>query len=62
MITYDEHGGFFDHVPPPQHGVPPPDGHVSNSSYPQPFCPHFNSIYLRDRRLASRLSILTAWV
>jgi len=26
VITYDEHGGFFDHVPPPQEGVPNPDG------------------------------------
>mgnify|MGYP003639949127 CR=1 FL=1 len=25
LITYDEHGGFYDHVPPPQTGVPPPD-------------------------------------
>jgi len=25
LITYDEHGGFFDHVPPPT-GVPNPDG------------------------------------
>lgn len=25
LITYDEHGGFFDHVPPPQRGVPSPD-------------------------------------
>lgn len=25
IITYDEHGGFFDHVPPPT-GVPNPDG------------------------------------
>lgn len=25
MITYDEHGGFFDHVPPPAN-VPSPDG------------------------------------
>ena len=24
IITYDEHGGFWDHVPPPQDGVPPP--------------------------------------
>ena len=23
---YDEHGGFYDHVPPPQTGVPSPDG------------------------------------
>lgn len=26
IITYDEHGGFFDHVPPPHEGVPNPDG------------------------------------
>lgn len=26
IITYDEHGGFYDHVAPPQTGVPSPDG------------------------------------
>jgi phospholipase C len=26
LITYDEHGGLYDHVPPPQDGVPNPDG------------------------------------
>jgi phospholipase C len=26
IVTYDEHGGFFDHVPPLQEGVPSPDG------------------------------------
>eukprot|EP00615_Pteridomonas_danica_P014888 CAMPEP_0114398688 /NCGR_PEP_ID=MMETSP0102-20121206/15073_1 /TAXON_ID=38822 ORGANISM="Pteridomonas danica, Strain PT" /NCGR_SAMPLE_ID=MMETSP0102 /ASSEMBLY_ACC=CAM_ASM_000212 /LENGTH=496 /DNA_ID=CAMNT_0001560167 /DNA_START=16 /DNA_END=1503 /DNA_ORIENTATION=- len=26
IITYDEHGGFYDHVPPPQEGIPNPDG------------------------------------
>lgn len=26
LITYDEHGGFYDHVPPPAKGVPAPDG------------------------------------
>eukprot|EP00808_Paulinella_micropora_P023418 g33215.t1 len=25
LITYDEHGGFYDHVAPPMTGVPPPD-------------------------------------
>ena len=25
LLTYDEHGGFFDHVPPPSEGVPNPD-------------------------------------
>ncbi|PON49389.1 Phosphoesterase [Trema orientale] len=26
LITYDEHGGFYDHVPTPVSGVPSPDG------------------------------------
>eukprot|EP00940_MAST-03C_sp_MAST-3C-sp2_P000056 g56.t1 len=26
IFTYDEHGGFYDHVPPPQTNVPSPDG------------------------------------
>ncbi|XP_041998917.1 non-specific phospholipase C2 [Salvia splendens] len=26
LITYDEHGGFYDHVPTPVNGVPSPDG------------------------------------
>eukprot|EP01126_Amoeba_proteus_P050827 TRINITY_DN6036_c0_g1_i5.p1 TRINITY_DN6036_c0_g1~~TRINITY_DN6036_c0_g1_i5.p1 ORF type:complete len:526 (+),score=103.16 TRINITY_DN6036_c0_g1_i5:17-1594(+) len=26
VVTYDEHGGLYDHVPPPQMGVPSPDG------------------------------------
>jgi phospholipase C len=29
IITYDEHGGFYDHVPPPVKNVPSPDGLVS---------------------------------
>jgi len=32
IVTYDEHGGFFDHVPTPQTGVPNPDGR--NSTLP----------------------------
>ncbi|OEL24710.1 Non-specific phospholipase C4 [Dichanthelium oligosanthes] len=31
VITYDEHGGFFDHVPTPVEGVPSPDGIVSDA-------------------------------
>jgi hypothetical protein len=31
LITYDEHGGFYDHVAPPDQGIPG-DGQVSNSS------------------------------
>ena len=30
LITYDEHGGYFDHVPPPDKNVPNPDGKVSD--------------------------------
>jgi len=26
IVTYDEHGGFYDHVPPPAEGVANPDG------------------------------------
>ena len=29
LITYDEHGGFYDHVPTPLDGIPNPDGLVS---------------------------------
>ncbi|KAL1555197.1 Phosphatidylglycerol/phosphatidylinositol transfer protein [Salvia divinorum] len=29
LITYDEHGGFYDHVPTPVKGVPSPDGILS---------------------------------
>jgi phospholipase C len=31
LITYDEHGGFFDHVAPPMHaGIPNPGPVASN--------------------------------
>jgi len=33
IITYDEHGGFFDHVAPPQTGVPAPDGVVGHNGF-----------------------------
>ena len=33
IITYDEHGGFFDHVPPPQEGVPNPDGILTKGGF-----------------------------
>lgn len=32
IVTYDEHGGFYDHVPPPN-GVPNPDGKISEDPY-----------------------------
>ncbi|XP_052139939.1 non-specific phospholipase C2-like [Oryza glaberrima] len=33
VVTYDEHGGFYDHVPTPVTGVPSPDGIVGPPPY-----------------------------
>ena len=33
VITYDEHGGFYDHVATPVRGVPSPDGIVGSEPY-----------------------------
>ncbi|KAL2332952.1 hypothetical protein Fmac_014165 [Flemingia macrophylla] len=33
LITYDEHGGFYDHVPTPVVGVPNPDGIIGPPPY-----------------------------
>ncbi|CAM9130503.1 unnamed protein product, partial [Ectocarpus fasciculatus] len=33
LITYDEHGGFYDHVSPPRDGVPPPDDYVASNGF-----------------------------
>lgn len=33
LITYDEHGGFYDHVPPPDEGVPSPDGVEASNGF-----------------------------
>jgi phospholipase C len=33
IITYDEHGGFYDHVPPPTEGVPAPDSNVASNGF-----------------------------
>ncbi|OWM69135.1 hypothetical protein CDL15_Pgr025322 [Punica granatum] len=43
VITYDEHGGFFDHVATPVHGVPSPDGIVG----PVPFFFRFDRLGVR---------------
>ncbi|MBA0787715.1 hypothetical protein Gotri_025118 [Gossypium trilobum] len=43
LITYDEHGGFYDHVPTPVSGVPNPDGIVG----PDPFYFKFNRLGVR---------------
>jgi len=34
IVTYDEHGGFYDHVVPPSKDIPPPD---AETSYPDVF-------------------------
>lgn len=46
LITYDEHGGFFDHVTPPDEGVPPPDEHIAENGY------GFNSLGVRIPTIA----------
>jgi phospholipase C len=33
IITYDEHGGNFDHVPPPENATPPGDGTVGEHGF-----------------------------
>ncbi|CAL0335003.1 unnamed protein product [Lupinus luteus] len=43
LITYDEHGGFYDHVPTPVEGVPNPDGIIGR--YPYYF--HFDRLGVR---------------
>ncbi|KAM7272778.1 hypothetical protein ACFE04_027441 [Oxalis oulophora] len=43
IITYDEHGGFYDHVPTPVRGVPSPDDIVG----PEPFNFKFDRLGVR---------------
>ncbi|KAL6564827.1 Phosphatidylglycerol/phosphatidylinositol transfer protein [Orobanche minor] len=43
VITYDEHGGFYDHVARPNYGVPNPDGIMG----PDPFFFEFNRLGVR---------------
>ncbi|CAI0541364.1 unnamed protein product [Linum tenue] len=43
VITYDEHGGFYDHVATPVRGVPSPDGIVG----PEPFNFTFDRLGVR---------------
>uniref|UniRef100_A0A803LXB9 Uncharacterized protein n=2 Tax=Chenopodium quinoa TaxID=63459 RepID=A0A803LXB9_CHEQI len=53
LITYDEHGGFYDHVPTPVSGVPSPDGIVG----PEPY-------YFRFERLGVRVPtmLISPWI
>ncbi|KAL9458580.1 hypothetical protein AB3S75_007446 [Citrus x aurantiifolia] len=48
VITYDEHGGFYDHVPTPVRGVPSPDGIVG----PEPFLFKFDRLGVRVPTIA----------
>ncbi|CAL5201995.1 unnamed protein product [Lathyrus oleraceus] len=48
LITYDEHGGFYDHVATPVRGVPSPDGIVG----PEPFNFTFNRLGVRVPTIA----------
>lgn len=48
LITYDEHGGFFDHVSTPVRGVPSPDGIVG----PEPFFFKFDRLGVRVPTIA----------
>lgn len=53
LITYDEHGGFYDHVPTPVYGVPSPDGIIGGDPY-----------YFRFDRLGVRVPtiLISPWV
>jgi phospholipase C len=53
LITYDEHGGFYDHVPTPVSGVPNPDGIIG----PDPF-------YFKFERLGVRVPtiLISPWI
>ncbi|CAH9134554.1 unnamed protein product [Cuscuta epithymum] len=48
LITYDEHGGFYDHVPTPVSGIPSPDGIVG----PDPFYFNFDRLGVRVPTIA----------
>ncbi|KAK9125026.1 hypothetical protein Scep_013872 [Stephania cephalantha] len=53
VITYDEHGGFFDHVHTPIEGVPSPDQVVG----PEPFLFEFNRLGVRVPTL-----LISPWI
>lgn len=48
VITYDEHGGFYDHVATPNKGVPSPDDIVG----PDPFLFKFDRLGVRVPSIA----------
>ncbi|KAL1541083.1 NPC intracellular cholesterol transporter 1 [Salvia divinorum] len=53
LITYDEHGGFYDHVPTPVDGVPNPDGIIG----PDPYYFEFNRLGVRVPTL-----LISPWI
>ncbi|CAK9158142.1 unnamed protein product [Ilex paraguariensis] len=53
IIIYDEHGGFFDHVPTPVTGVPSPDGIVG----PEPYNFQFDRLGVRVPAI-----IISPWI
>ncbi|KAK9159051.1 hypothetical protein Scep_005625 [Stephania cephalantha] len=53
LITYDEHGGFYDHVPTPVEGVPSPDGIKG----PDPFYFNFDRLGVRVPTL-----LISPWI
>ncbi|KAL8140969.1 hypothetical protein V2J09_006990 [Rumex salicifolius] len=53
LITYDEHGGFYDHVPTPVENVPNPDGIIG----PDPFYFAFNRLGVRVPSL-----LISPWI
>lgn len=53
LITYDEHGGFFDHVPTPVSHVPSPDGVIG----PDPFFFRFDRLGVRVPTL-----LISPWI
>ncbi|KAL3616201.1 NPC intracellular cholesterol transporter 1 [Castilleja foliolosa] len=53
LITYDEHGGFYDHVPTPVSGVPNPDGIIG----PDPFYFGFDRLGVRVPTL-----LISPWI
>lgn len=53
VIIYDEHGGFYDHVPTPVDGVPSPDDIVG----PEPFKFQFDRLGVRVPAI-----IISPWI
>ncbi|KAL9274323.1 Non-specific phospholipase C1-like protein, partial [Drosera capensis] len=53
LITYDEHGGFYDHVPTPVRGVPNPDGIIG----PEPYFFRFDRLGVRVPTL-----LISPWI